>query len=271
MRVQIPFGIGQIGISFRNEITTNSFLFRTRSFQMAELEFFVAQEQEQHFFEYYHKKSVDFLTRTLGLTAIRSVEVLKNDLAHYSKRTIDIEFQFIGETYQELCGIANRGTFDLDAHNQASHSKFSVIHPQDNVRVIPSVIEVSMGMDRLFLAIVSKAYTVEILNNGKVREVFKLPPFLSPFQVAVNSLTKKQIQIADDVHNSLKKTISCLVMHKHSIGKRYRIQDALGVKFNVTVDFQTADDQTVSVRDRDTMKQHRVLIENLLESLKIYD
>ena len=269
MRVSIPFGIGQIGMVFRNEITTNSFLYKTRVFQIAELEFFVNPVNEEKFFSHYCQKTNEFLTHTLKLNNVKKQEIDSQNLAHYSKKTVDFLYKFNNESYQELCGVANRSTFDLTEHSNNSLRPIYVMNHINNKKIIPSVIEVSMGIDRLFLAIVSKAYIVEILANKKKREVLKLPAELAPFLVAVNSLTKKQIKRAEEIFKKISQNFSCLIMHKHSIGKRYRIQDCIGVKYNITIDFQTNDDLSVSLRDRDTMKQKRVAINNLINHIKI--
>lgn len=264
MRKKIPFGIGQIGKSFRNEITPGNFIFRTREFEQMELEFFCKPGTDKEWFDYYCKACVQFL-KDLGLDE-KNIRLRAHDpeeLAHYSNGTSDIEYNFhdpIG--WGELWGIADRTDFDLKAHQEHSKQSLEYFDPQTNEKYIPYVIEPSVGVERLILAVMSEAYEIEHLEKED-RTVLKLHPFLAPYKVAVLPLSKKLKEPAMDVFKQLCDVCSCTYDETGSIGKRYRRQDAIGTPFCVTVDFDTQEDQCVTIRDRDTMEQVRIPLTEL--------
>lgn len=264
MRKKLPFGIGQIGKSFRNEITPGNFIFRTREFEQMELEFFCQPGKDLDWFQHYCDYCLNFLY-DLGLNKdnLRLRAHDPEELAHYSNGTSDIEYSFsepIG--WGELWGIADRTDFDLKAHQDHSKQSLEYFDPQTNEKYIPYVIEPSVGVERLLLAVMCEAYTVEQLEKEE-RIVLKLHPYLAPYKVAVLPLSKKIGDQAIDVFNQLSSHFSCTYDEAQSIGKRYRRQDAIGTPFCVTVDFQTAEDGCVTVRDRDTMEQERVAVSEL--------
>ena len=264
MRKKIPFGIGQIGKSFRNEITPGNFIFRTREFEQMELEFFCKPGTDKEWFDYYCKACVQFL-KDLGLDE-KNIRLRAHDpeeLAHYSNGTSDIEYNFhdpIG--WGELWGIADRTDFDLKAHQEHSKQSLEYFDPQTNEKYIPYVIEPSVGVERLILAVMSEAYEIEHLEKED-RTVLKLHPFLAPYKVAILPLSKKLKEPAMDVFKQLCDVCSCTYDETGSIGKRYRRQDAIGTPYCVTVDFDTQEDQCVTIRDRDTMEQVRIPLTEL--------
>ena len=264
MRKKIPFGIGQIGKSFRNEITPGNFIFRTREFEQMELEFFCKPGTDKEWFDYYCKACVQFL-KDLGLDE-KNIRLRAHDpeeLAHYSNGTSDIEYNFhdpIG--WGELWGIADRTDFDLKAHQEHSKQSLEYFDPQTNEKYIPYVIEPSVGVERLILAVMSEAYEIEHLEKEDRTEL-KLHPFLAPYKVAILPLSKKLKEPAMDVFKQLCDVCSCTYDETGSIGKRYRRQDAIGTPFCVTVDFDTQEDQCVTIRDRDTMEQVRIPLTEL--------
>ncbi len=264
MRKKLPFGIGQIGKSFRNEITPGNFIFRTREFEQMELEFFCKPGEDLEWFEYYCKACVQFL-KDLGLSEenIRLRAHDPEELAHYSNGTSDIEYAFsepIG--WGELWGIADRTDFDLTAHQTQSKQSLEYFDPQTNEKYIPYVIEPSVGVERLILAVMCEAYTVEQLEKEE-RTVLKLHPALAPYKIAVLPLSKKLEDQASEVFDQLSKHFSTTYDSAQSIGKRYRRQDAIGTPFCVTVDFETENDGCVTVRNRDTMEQERIALTDL--------
>ena len=269
MRKKLPFGIGQIGKSFRNEITPGNFIFRTREFEQMELEFFCKPGTDLEWFKTYCKACVQFL-KDLGLDEqnIRLREHAKEELAHYSNGTSDIEYNFsdpIG--WGELWGIADRTDFDLKAHQTTSKQSLEYFDPETNEKYIPYVIEPSVGVERLLLALMCEAYTVEELERD-TRVVLKLHPYLAPYKVAVLPLSKKLQDKAGEVFNMLSKHFACTYDENQNIGKRYRRQDAIGTPYCVTVDFDTMEDGCVTVRDRDTMEQERIKIEDLKDYIE---
>ena len=266
MRKKLPFGIGQIGKSFRNEITPGNFIFRTREFEQMELEFFCKPGTDLEWFEYYCNACVQFL-KDLGLSEenIRLRAHDPEELAHYSNGTSDIEYNFsepIG--WGELWGIADRTDFDLKAHQTTSKQSLEYFDQETNSKYIPYVIEPSVGADRLFLSIFCDSYHEETLENGDTRTVMKLHPAIAPYKVAVLPLTKKQSEKAEEVYATLAKHFSVEFDVAGQIGKRYRRQDAIGTPYCVTVDFDTMEDNAVTVRDRDTMEQVRLPIDQLV-------
>ena len=268
-RKKVPFGIGQIGKSFRNEITPGNFTFRTREFEQMELEFFCKPGTDLDWFEYYCKNCVQFL-KDLGINEenIRLRAHDPEELAHYSNGTSDIEYHFsepIG--WGELWGIADRTDFDLKAHQTTSKQNLEYFDQEANEKYIPYVIEPSVGVERLMLAVMCEAYQEEQLENDS-RVVLKLHPALAPYKVAVLPLSKKLSDQGDEVFAKLAKHFSVTYDDAQSIGKRYRRQDAIGTPFCVTVDFETANDGCVTVRDRDTMQQERIALDDLVSYIE---
>ena len=265
MRKKLPFGIGQIGKSFRNEITPGNFIFRTREFEQMELEFFCKPGTDLDWFEYYCKNCVQFL-KDLGINEenIRLRAHDPEELAHYSNGTSDIEYHFsepIG--WGELWGIADRTDYDLGRHQEYSKKNLEYLDPDTHEKYLPYVIEPSVGADRLFLSVLADAFEEQKLENGDVRKVMHFHPALAPVKVAVLPLTKKQSDEAMALYNELVKDFYCEYDQAGQIGKRYRRQDAIGTPLCVTVDFDTAEDHSVTVRDRDTMEQIRLPIDQL--------
>ncbi|WP_300921521.1 glycine--tRNA ligase [uncultured Dubosiella sp.] len=270
MRKKLPFGVGQIGKSFRNEITPGNFIFRTREFEQMELEFFCKPGTDLEWFDYYCKACVGFL-EDLGLHGenIRLRAHEQEELAHYSNGTSDIEYNFaypIG--WGELWGIADRTDFDLKAHQDTSKQSLEYFDQETNEKYIPYVIEPSVGVERLLLALMCEAYTEEKVGENDTRLVLKLHPYLAPYKAAVLPLSKKLSAQAMDVFRQLAGELSTTFDDAQSIGKRYRRQDSIGTPFCVTVDFETETDGCVTVRDRDSMEQERVALSDLNEYLR---
>jgi glycyl-tRNA synthetase len=260
-RQKVPFGIGQIGKSFRNEITPGNFIFRTREFEQMELEFFAKPGTELEYFDYYENKVVNFLT-DLGLKNFRVRAHEETELSHYSNKTSDIEFLYpFG--WSELWGIASRTDFDLKAHQTASKVDMAYLDPTTNEKYVPYVIEPAVGVDRLFLAFLSEAYEVEQLEDDE-REVLRLDPRLAPVKVAILPLVKKLAPNCDDIYTQLSKKFICEYDESGKIGKRYRRQDVIGTPLCVTYDYDSLEDNCVTVRHRDSMKQDRVAINDLV-------
>ena len=262
-RKKLPFGIGQIGKSFRNEITPGNFLFRIREFEQMELEFFCKPGSDDHWFDYWQNFCFEWL-KNVGLKEenlkLRKHE--KEELSHYSKATTDIEFKFpFG--WGELWGIANRTNFDLSQHQKFSGKSLEYFDPESNEKYIPFVIEPSVGVDRLFFALLCDAYDEETLENGDSRTVLHLHPDISPYRYAVLPLSKKMSPLALEIYDKLSKKFSVDFDETGSIGKRYRRQDEIGTPFVITVDFDSPVDNKVTIRDRDSMKQERVDIDSL--------
>jgi glycyl-tRNA synthetase len=268
----LPFGVAQINRGFRNEISPREFLFRQREFRMMEIEYFVEPAKWQESFEKWRKDTQAFFKKC-GLPAdqIHELEVPAGDRAHYSSRTIDFEFDFpFGR--RELSGLAYRGDYDLSRHQKAS-GKSLEYKPKDGGKAfIPHVIEPSFGLDRLVLAVLSSAYTEDEVA-GEKRVFLKLPVNIAPVKVAVSPLLKNKPQLVEkarEAYKLLKKEVKGQVMwdDNGNIGKRYRRQDEIGTPHCVTVDFQTLDDNTVTIRDRDTTRQQRVSISNITDTIK---
>lgn len=269
MRKKLPFGIGQIGKSFRNEITPGNFIFRTREFEQMELEFFCKPGTDLEWFEYYCNACVQFL-KDLGLSEenIRLRAHDPEELAHYSNGTSDIEYNFsepIG--WGELWGIADRTDFDLKAHQTTSKQSLEYFDQETNSKYIPYVIEPSVGVERLILAVMCEAYEMQQLENDE-RLVLHLHPYLAPYKVAVLPLSKKLNDQASKVFSDLASEFTCTYDDAQSIGKRYRRQDSIGTPFCVTVDFETEKDNCVTVRERDTMEQERVALSELKDYIE---
>ncbi len=262
-RMKIPFGIAQTGKAFRNEIVARQFIFRMREFEQMEMQFFVRPGTELEWFQHWKQERLAWHL-SLGLPAEKYRFHDHEKLAHYANAATDIEFDFpFG--FKELEGIHSRTDFDLSAHAKYSGKKLQYFDPDTNESYTPYVIETSIGLDRMFLAMFSNAYTEEKLEDGSERVVLKLPAILAPYKVAVLPLVKKDglPEKAREIIDSLKFDFMCQYEEKDSIGKRYRRQDAIGTPMCVTVDNDTLVDNTVTVRDRDTMTQVRVPIENL--------
>src|SRR5690554_2918366 len=262
-RMRIPFGIAQIGKAFRNEIVARQFIFRMREFDQMEMQFFVRPGEELKWYEHWKEERIKWhYSLKLGEENYRFHD--HDKLAHYANAAADIEFDFpFG--FKELEGIHSRTDFDLKAHEEHSGRKLQYFDTETNKSYVPYVVETSVGLDRLFLAVFSKALTEEILEDGSVRTVLKLPAVLAPTKVAILPLVKKDglPEIAQQIINDLKWDFNVSYDEKDAVGRRYRRQDALGTPFCVTVDHQTLEDQTVTIRYRDTMLQERVKISEI--------
>ena len=263
-RRKLPFGIAQVGKSFRNEITPGNFTFRTREFEQMELEFFCEPGTEMKWYEYWKDYCHKFLL-SLGMKEehIRLREHAKEELSHYSNGTTDIEFLFpFG--WGELWGVASRTDYDLKAHQNHSGKSMEYLDPFTNERFIPYCVEPSLGADRVALAFLCNAYDEETLENGDVRNVLHLHPALAPYKAAVLPLQKNKLgDKAREVYELLAKHFMVDFDDSGAIGKRYRRQDEIGTPLCITIDFDTLEDETVTVRDRDTMAQVRMPIAEL--------
>ena len=264
MRAKVPFGIGQIGKSFRNEITPGNFIFRTREFEQMELEFFCKPETDLEWFGYWKNYCIDFL-KDLGLKKenLRYRDHSKEELCFYSKATTDIEFMFpMG--WGELWGIADRTDYDLSVHTDHSGTELKYLDPETNEKYTPYVIEPSVGVDRILLAVLTDSYTKEKIGDNDEREVLKIHPYLAPNKVTILPLIKKvHAEKANEVYALLCKEFNCAYDESGSIGKRYRRSDAVGTPFCITVDDDTLENNIVTVRDRDTMEQTKLNIKEL--------
>ena len=259
-RAKVPFAIAQIGKSFRNEITPGNFLFRTIEFEQMELQKFCKDTDSMDIYNDYKQKALEFVT-DLGLKPENLRYHDHDKLAHYAKAACDIQFNFpMG--WQELNGIHHRGDWDLSRHQEYSGKNMSYLDPFTNERFTPNVIEYSIGADRLMLAILCEAYEEEQLENDS-RVVMHLNPAIAPYKVAILPLQKNLGEKASEVYATLAKHFMCDYDESGSIGKRYRRQDEIGTPFCVTIDFDTLEDNTVTIRDRDTMKQERIAISEL--------
>ncbi len=264
MRLKLPFGIGQIGKSFRNEVTPGNFIFRTREFEQMELEYFTFEGQDEKDYKYYVDKSKKFIL-SLGIRE-ESIKLRvhdKDELAHYSKGTTDIEFLFpFG--WGELMGIANRTNYDLLAHNKLASEQLKYFDSNTNKTIIPYVIEPSIGVDRSMLAVIVDAYNEEKIEDD-TRIVMKFNYNLSPYKVCVLPLVKKHSNQANEIFKNLvNKGISSTFDESGSIGKRYRRQDAIGTFWCITYDYDSDNDKSVTIRNRDTMKQERIMIDEII-------
>lgn len=262
-RMKIPFGIAQIGKAFRNEIVARQFIFRMREFEQMEMQFFVRPGEEMKWYEYWKETRMKW-HKALGLgdKNYRTHDHIK--LAHYANAACDIEFDFpMG--FKELEGVHSRTDFDLKQHETHSGKKLRYFDAELNENYIPFVVETSVGLDRMFLSVLSASYRDEQLEDGTSRVVMALPAPLAPYKVALMPLTKKDglPEKAREIIDQLKFDFTCQYDEKDSIGKRYRRQDAIGTPFSVTVDHQSIEDNTVTIRDRDTMQQERVAIKDL--------
>jgi glycyl-tRNA synthetase len=269
-RVKVPFGIAQIGKSFRNEITPGNFIFRTREFEQMEMEFFVEPGTDEAWHEYWIDERWNWYTN-LGLKEenLRRYEHPKEKLSHYSKRTVDLEYNYASVGWSELEGIANRTDFDLKQHAAYSGENLEYFDQATGERYVPYVIEPAVGPDRIMLAFLVDAYTEEEVK-GEGRTVLKLHPRIAPTKAAVFPLSKKEpvSTIARELYDDLKGDYRLFYDDSGSIGRRYRRQDEAGTPFCVTVDFDTIEDKQVTIRDRDTLEQERVPIAAVRDRLK---
>ena len=267
-RKKVPFGIAQVGKSFRNEITPGNFTFRTREFEQMELEFFCKPGEDLEWYEYWKNYSFNWLL-SLGMNEeiLRLRDHEQEELSFYSKATCDIEFLFpFG--WGELWGIADRTDYDLSRHIEVSGEDLRYIDPVTNEKYIPYCIEPSLGADRVALAFLCNAYDEEEIGEGDVRTVLRLHPALAPFKAAILPLTKKLSEKSDQIYNELSKYFMIDTDVSGSIGKRYRRQDEIGTPFCITVDFDTLEDNCVTVRFRDTMEQERIKISELKDFIE---
>lgn len=264
-RKKMPFGIGQIGKSFRNEITPGNFTFRTREFEQMELEFFCEPGTDMEWFHYWRQFCIDWLIK-LGIKEdeMRARDHDQDELSFYSKGTTDIEFKFpFG--WGELWGIASRTDYDLSQHQKVSGEDMTYFDDEKHERYLPYVIEPSLGADRMVLAFLCAAYDEEELEGGDMRTVLRFHPALAPVKIGVFPLSKKLNEGAEKIFTELSKKYNCEFDDRGNIGKRYRRQDEIGTPFCITYDFESETDFAVTVRNRDTMEQERVLIANLNE------
>jgi len=269
-RMKIPFGIAQIGKAFRNEIIARQFIFRMREFEQMEMQFFVKPGEEMEWYENWKAKRIAW-HKALGLGEENYRFHDHVNLAHYANAAADIQFNFpMG--FKELEGIHSRTDFDLKAHEEHSGKKLQFFDTVENKSYVPYVVETSIGLDRMFLAILSSAFTEETLEDGSERTVLKLPAALAPYHVAVLPLLKKEDSglpaKAREILSELQFDFNCQYDEKDAIGKRYRRQDAIGTPYCVTVDHQTLEDNTVTIRDRDDLSQIRVSIDEVKGKLK---
>ena len=269
-RQKLPFGIGQIGKAFRNEITTGNFIFRTREFEQMEMEFFCYPDATGEWLNYWKDERLNWF-KSLGINPdkLRLRSHGSDELAHYSSACYDIEYKF-DFGWSELEGIADRGTYDLDQHMKHSNKKLTYFDQQNNTHFVPAVVEASAGVDRTMLTILADAFHQEEVN-GENRTVMKLSPKIAPIKVAVfplmNKLDMPELaeKLVDDLRNN---DIASFYDAGGSIGKRYRRQDEAGTPFGITVDHDTLEDNTITLRDRDTMKQERISIDKMVNVLK---
>ena len=262
-RRKLPMGIAQIGKSFRNEITPGNFIFRTREFEQMELEFFCKPGTDLEWHSYWKKFCKDWLL-SLGMKeeSIRLRDHSKEELSHYSNATTDIEFNFpFG--WGELWGIADRTDFDLKSHMKESNEDFTYTDVETNEKYVPYCIEPSLGADRVLLAFLCNSYEQEKLPDDDSRVVLHLHPALAPYKVAVLPLSKKLSDKANEVYEKLSKKFMCDYDEAGSIGKRYRREDEIGTPYCITIDFDTLEDDSVTIRDRDTMEQIRLKIDEV--------
>ncbi len=267
-RMKIPFGIAQTGKAFRNEIVARQFIFRMREFEQMEMQYFVKPGEEMQWFAYWKDLRKKWHL-SLGIPEAKYRFHDHEKLAHYANAATDIEFEFpFG--FKELEGIHSRTDFDLNSHQKFSGKKLQYFDPETNESYVPYVIETSIGLDRTFLAILSYAYQEEKLEDGSERIVLRIPPVLAPVKIAVLPLVKRDgmPEKAREIMDSLKYDFMCQYDEKDTVGRRYRRQDAIGTPYCITIDQQTLEDNTVTIRERDTMKQERVNIGQVASTLQ---
>ena len=273
-RQKIPFGIAQIGKAFRNEIVARQFIFRMREFEQMEMQFFVRPGEEMKYYEYWKETRMDW-HKAIGVTESELRFHNHDNLAHYANAAVDIEFKFpFG--FRELEGIHSRTNFDLTQHQELSGKKMQYFDPELNDSYVPYVVETSIGCDRMFLGQLGRSLVEETVpdaqGNDSSRIVLKLHPSLAPVKVAVLPLVKNKEELtraAKDVYNGLKKHFNCQYEEKDAIGRRYRRQDAIGTPYCVTVDFDTLEDNTVTIRNRDTLEQKRISIDAIKQEVDV--
>jgi glycyl-tRNA synthetase len=267
-RQAIPFGIAQIGKAFRNEINPRNFTFRSREFEQAELEYFCHPSEREKWFAHWRDERLRF-HRDLGFdeSCLRTRPHASEELAHYCKAALDIEFLFpFG--WQEIEGIHDRGDWDLKRHGEYSGKDLAVTDPETKEHFVPMVIETSVGIDRTCLALLAHAYEEQLLPDGELRTVLHLHPALAPIKVAVLPLSKKLGEPARELAGDLRRAMSVFYDDAGNIGKRYRRQDEAGTPFCVTYDFESPGDGRVTVRERDSMKQERIAIADVSSHLR---
>ena len=268
MRVKVPFGVAQVGKAFRNEIVAKQFIFRTREFEQMEMQYFLHPDEMNSKFEYWKEERMSWYGKALGIDADKLRFKKHEKLVHYAKAAFDIQYKFtcLGK-FDEIEGIHQRGDWDLSRHAQFSGVKLDYFDPARNIRFVPHIMETSVGLNRLVLMILDNALHTEKLENGKTRTVLRIKPSLAPVKVAIFPLQKdeKLQKIAEELYNNVKTSFVTEYDDAGNIGKMYRRQDEIGTPYCVTIDYQTAEDNTVTIRDRDTMKQERVALNSVHE------
>ena len=266
MRAKLPFGIANIGKSFRNEITPGQFIFRTREFEQMEIEYFCKKENENEWFDFWVNKRLEWY-KGIGIPEekLRLREHEENELAHYASKTVDIEFDYPWG-WGELEGIANRGSFDLSSHESSSGKDLSYFDSETNEKIAPVVIEPAGGLTRTLFALLCSTYDEEVINDT-TRTLFRFNFEIAPVQIGILPLSKKEelIKVSNDIQQTLQKFYRTEVDITQSIGKRYRRQDEIGTPYCVTIDFDSLEDLSVTIRNRDSMDQERIKIEDLLD------
>ena len=266
MRAKLPFGIANIGKSFRNEITPGQFIFRTREFEQMEIEYFCKKENENEWFDFWVNKRLEWY-KGIGIPQemLRLREHEENELAHYASKTVDIEFDYPWG-WGELEGIANRGSFDLSSHESSSGKDLSYFDSETNEKIAPVVIEPAGGLTRTLFALLCSTYDEEVINDT-TRTLFRFNFEIAPVQIGILPLSKKEelIKVSNDIQQTLQKFYRTEVDVTQSIGKRYRRQDEIGTPYCVTIDFDSLEDSSVTIRNRDSMDQERIKIEDLLD------
>jgi len=266
MRAKLPFGIANIGKSFRNEITPGQFIFRTREFEQMEIEYFCKKENENEWFDFWVNKRLEWY-KGIGIPEekLRLREHEENELAHYASKTVDIEFDYPWG-WGELEGIANRGSFDLSSHESSSGKDLSYFDSETNEKITPVVIEPAGGLTRTLFALLCSTYDEEVINDT-TRTLFRFNFEIAPVQIGILPLSKKEelIKVSNDIQQTLQKFYRTEVDVTQSIGKRYRRQDEIGTPYCVTIDFDSLEDLSVTIRNRDSMDQERIKIEDLLD------
>ena len=266
MRAKLPFGIANIGKSFRNEITPGQFIFRTREFEQMEIEYFCKKENENEWFDFWVNKRLEWY-KGIGIPEekLRLREHEENELAHYASKTVDIEFDYPWG-WGELEGIANRGSFDLSSHESSSGKDLSYFDSETNEKIAPVVIEPAGGLTRTLFALMCSTYDEEVINDT-TRTLFRFNFEIAPVQIGILPLSKKEelIKVSNEIQQTLQKFFRTEVDVTQSIGKRYRRQDEIGTPYCVTIDFDSLEDLSVTIRNRDSMDQERIKIEDLLD------
>ena len=266
MRAKLPFGIANIGKSFRNEITPGQFIFRTREFEQMEIEYFCKKENENEWFDFWVNKRLEWY-KGIGIPEkkLRLREHEENELAHYASKTVDIEFDYPWG-WGELEGIANRGSFDLSSHESSSGKDLSYFDSETNEKIAPVVIEPAGGLTRTLFALLCSTYDEEVINDT-TRTLFRFNFEIAPVQIGILPLSKKEelIKVSNEIQQTLQKFFRTELDVTQSIGKRYRRQDEIGTPYCVTIDFDSLEDLSVTIRNRDSMDQERIKIEDLLD------